>query len=83
MKDQKVLFLLLVFSATPSFAYIDPGMGAFIWQSIIAVAVGVVYQVLKVFRLGRKSTASTKPALQTVTKKESHGSDEDELQTAA
>lgn len=34
----------------PVFAYIDPGAGVLLWQSIVAVAVGGLFYVRRFFR---------------------------------
>lgn len=69
-KDLKVLTLILVFSAIPCFGYIDPGMGAFLWQTIIAISVGAVFHVMRLLKFVSKKTSEEAPT------KESHGSDE-------
>lgn len=85
MKKYKVLLLILVFSASPCFAYIDPGMGGFIWQSVIAISAGALFhlaQFLKSFKK-KKLEAATKAAPITTEVKDSHGSDNEEVRTAA
>lgn len=79
LKEMKVLCLVLVFCAAPCFGYIDPGMGAFIWQSLIAIGAGVAFHVLRLLRtVRRKQNDSADPMVE-----ETHGSDKKELRQAA
>ena len=47
--------LLLLLVPIPCFAYIDPGVGGFLWQGFIAVTMGVAFQIYQFFK-GKKET---------------------------
>ncbi len=40
-------------------AYIDPGLGGFIWQGFVAVSVGVIFHILRFLRVMKKDKNET------------------------
>lgn len=55
----KWLVVSLCFSAIPAMAYIDPGLGGFIWQGFVAVSVGVIFHILRFLRVMKKDKNET------------------------
>ena len=76
--EQRMWVLFLLISAVPSYGYIDPGIGAFLWQGFIAVGLGVVFHVLRFLGVMKKKKTEID-----ATGKESHGSDPDQIKNAA
>ena len=59
------LLLLLVGTERPAKAYVDPGTGMMIWQTVAAAAVGAAFYFRKVFswfRPRKKETKMDQPA---------------------
>lgn len=65
MKYPYSLVLLLVLSS-PCFAYIDPGVGGFLWQGFIAMTLGIGFQIYQFFR-GKKETHGSDSTTQSET----------------
>ena len=54
------LLLLMIGSERPAQAYVDPGTGMMIWQTVAAAALGVAFYFRKVFSWFRPRKKETK-----------------------